>query len=115
MILAVILLFATAISLGFYMIYIGVRHHRGSPPVAYTHASVATLGLVLLTVFIFTESATYKLYNFAAVLLVMALIGGVVLLALRDGEKPPEMFLVMLHAVMALLAIALLVMGFFQY
>lgn len=115
MISAVILLFSLAIMLGLYLIYIGVRQHRGSPVLALTHASIASLALVLLIVEIFQDTVTHKLYNIAAFVFAMALVGGIVLLALREGRKPPAMFLVMLHAAMALPAFFLLIMGYLQY
>ena len=115
MISVVILLFSLAIMLGLYLIYIGVRQHRSSPVLALTHASMASLGLVLLMVGIFQDPVTRKLYNIAAFVFVMALFGGMVLLALREGRKPPAVFLVMLHALMALPAFILLIMGYLQY
>lgn len=115
MISIVILLFSLVVLIGGYLVYIGVRQHRGSPALAYTHASIASLALVLLIVDIFNTTVTYKLYNIAAFLFVLALIGGVVLLALREGRKPPAMFLVMLHASMGLLALYLLIQGYLQY
>ncbi len=115
MIAAAILLFSLAMMLGLYLVYIGVRQHRGSPVLALTHASMASLALILLIVQIFSETATYKLYNFSAFLFVLALIGGVLLFSLREGRKPPAMFLVMLHAVMALIALYLLITGFLLY
>lgn len=115
MIPVVILLFGLAIALGSYLAYIGVRQHRGSPRLALTHAGIALLALSVLIVDIFSTSETYKLYNIAAFLFGMALMGGVVLLISREGRKPPVMFLVVLHATMGLFALYLLVRGYLVY
>jgi hypothetical protein len=92
--------------------YMGIRYKRGSKALGLTHAGIAMLALVLLIVQIFREDTIHMLYNNAAILFVMALVGGLVLLALRRGTEPPPMVVVVLHAVMALAALALLVVGY---
>ena len=73
------------------------------------------LGLGLLGRQIFGGRVN-MLYNNAALLFVLALFGGLVLLALRMTERehrtPPPMFVVSLHAVMAMTALLLLVVGY---
>jgi hypothetical protein len=54
-----------------------------------------------------------KYNNGAALLLVLALIGGSMLLALRDGERLPPMPVVVIHAIMALVGLAVLLLGSF--
>lgn len=92
--------------------FIGVRYHRGSLALGLGHAGIAVLALILLVVHIVRESTHHILYNDAAFLFVLTLTGGVVLLALRDGRKPPPMVIVGLHAFIALAALALLVKGY---
>lgn len=115
MILAAIVLFCLAISLGLYLVVLGVRHRRGSRALAAVHASVALLGLGLLGTHVFRGRINFW-YNSAALLFVLALIGGLLLLALRSGEQdkklPPSMMGVSLHAVMGVTALLLLVMGY---
>ena len=115
MILAAILLFCVAAVLGMWLVVLGVRHRRGSPTLAVAHAGVALLGLGLLGRQIFGGPVN-MLYNNAALLFMLALFGGLVLLALRmsarEHRTPPPMFVVSLHAVMAMTALLLLVVGY---
>jgi len=112
MILSAIVLFALAAIVGLYIIFIGLRYQRGSLAVGLGHAGLAVSGLVLLVVAIFRAPMHHLLYNNAALLFVLTLAGGLVLMALREGRKPPPMVVVAIHAVMALLALYLLVKGF---
>jgi len=63
--------------------------------------------------------STHKSYNLAMFLFVLALFGGLVLFALRMGQReyrtPPPMFIVGLHAIMAIIALLLLVVGYTRY
>ena len=115
MILAAIVLFCLAAVLGLWLVVLGVRYRRGSRALAAGHAGVALLGIILLGKHIFS-SPVHILYNNAALLFVLALFGGLVLLALRmgnpDHRSPPPMMGVSLHAAMAILALLLLVWGY---
>jgi hypothetical protein len=114
MILAAIVLFCLAVVLGLWLVVLGVRYRRGSRALAAGHAGVALLGLILLGRHIFS-SPVHMLYNDAALLFVLALFGGLVLLALRgthEHRSPPPMIGVSLHAAMALSALLLLVLGY---
>ena len=115
MILAALVLFCLAVALGLWLVVLGVRYRRGSRALAAAHAGVALLGLILLGRHIFS-SPVHMLYNDAALLFVLALSGGLVLLAVRigthDHRSPPSMIGVSLHAAMALAALLLLVLGY---
>lgn len=117
MILAAIVLFCLAVVLGLGLVVLGVRYRRGSPALAAGHAGVALLGLILLGRHIFS-SPVHMLYNDAALLFVLALTGGLVLLALRmsnrEHRSPPPMIGVSFHAAMAITALLLLVLGYTQ-
>jgi len=112
MILSAIILFSLAALLGVYIIFIGLRYQRGSLAIGLGHAGLGILGLVLLVVAIFRTPAHHLLYNNAALLFVLTLAGGLVLLALREGRKPPPMVVVAIHAVIAIFALYLLVKGY---
>lgn len=112
MILYAIALFALAAVFGLSMIFLGIRYRRGSLVLGLGHAGIATLGLVVLIVAIFKAQFRPLIYNDVAILLVMTLAGGIVLLALREGRKPPPMVVVGVHAAMALFSIFLLVIGY---
>ncbi len=112
MIIYAILILCLAAILGMSLIFIGVRYHRGSLALGLGHAGVAVSGLVLLVFAIFREPVRHILYNDAAFLFVLALTGGVLLLALREGRKPPPMPVVAMHAAMALIALFLLIYGY---
>jgi hypothetical protein len=115
MIPAAIVLFCLAVALGLYLVVLGVRHRRGSRGLAAVHGGFALLGLVVLGVQVFGGPVNF-LYNSAALLFVLALSGGLLLLAVRLGTRehrsPPSMFGVSLHAAMGLLALLLLVLGY---
>ena len=118
MILVAVVLFGLAVALGLYLVILGVRRRRGSRALAAVHAGVALLGLGVLGKVIF-DGPKHLLYNDAALLFVVALCGGLVLLAVRIGESdrrsPPSMIGVSLHAAMALIAVLLLVLGYARY
>jgi len=115
MMLAAIILFCLAVMLGLWLVVLGVRYRRGSLALAAGHASIALLGMILLGRQVFSGPLN-MLYNDAALLFVLALAGGLVLLALRLGSRehrsPPPMIGVGLHAAMALAALLLLVAGY---
>lgn len=115
MILAAIVLFCLASVLGLWLVVLGMRYRRGSLALAAGHAGVALMGLGLLGNQIFT-GPVHKLYNVAALLFVLTLFGGLVLMVLRistrEYRSPPPMFVVSLHAVMAMIALLLLVVGY---
>jgi hypothetical protein len=117
MILAAIVLFCLAVLLGLWLVVLGMRYRRGSLVLAAGHAGVALLGLGLLGNQVFT-GPVHKLYNVAALLFVLALFGGLILLLLRISTReyrtPPPMFVVSLHAVMAMIALLLLLLGYRQ-
>jgi hypothetical protein len=117
MILAAIVLFCLAVVLGLWLVVLGIRYRRGSLVLAAGHAGVALLGLGLLGNQVFT-GPVHKLYNVAALLFVLALFGGLILLLLRISTReyrtPPPMFVVSLHAVMAMIALLLLLLGYTQ-
>ena len=117
MIFAAIVLFCLAAVLGLWLVVLGMRYRRGSLVLAAGHAGVALLGLGLLGNQVFT-GPVHKLYNVAALLFVLALFGGLILLLLRVSTReyrtPPPMFVVSLHAVMAMIALLLLLLGYTQ-
>lgn len=112
MILYTIVLFGLAVTAGMFMIFMGLYYQRGSLVLGVSHAGIATLGLSLLLVYLFHNPRHNILYNDAALVFVMVFAGGLVLLALREGRKPPPMVVVGVHAAMALLALLLLVIGY---
>lgn len=114
MILYSILLFAVAALFGLSLVVLGVRYQRGSLALGLTHAGIGLLALGLLLVGISREP-TRMLYNNAALLFVLAVTGGLLLLAVRKGRKPPPMVIVGIHGTMATLALTLLVMGYTQH
>lgn len=118
MILAAIGFFGLATVLGLSVVVLGVRYHRGSPALVGVHVLAALLGLGLL----FREilgGPVRMLYNDAALLFVLTLLGALVLLALRVSErgyrKPPPMVIVSLHAGLAIAGLVLLVKGYLRY
>lgn len=97
-----------AMLLGAYLVYLGVRHKRGSARLGLTHAALAitTTGLLLLEIY---SGESDKMNNFAALFLFMALVGGGMVFALREPGKPPSMIAVSAHAIMGVIAASILV------
>ena len=118
MIFVSIVLFCLAVLLGLLLVVVGLRYQRGSLLLAVGHVSFAMLGLGVLGWQVYDDSV-YKLYNISTLLFCFALSGGLILLGLRlknrEYRTPPPMFLVALHAIMAMLALLLLVVGYSKY
>lgn len=102
---------ALAVLLGAALVMLALRRRRGSLPLALAHAVSAAGGLGLLLYALGTEP-THKLQNLAALLWGLALLGGLVLLALRltrrEFRTAPPLIAVALHAVLGILALLLL-------
>lgn len=113
MILAAIILFCAAAILGLSLAVMGLRYRRGSPALGLTHAGIAIVALVLLGTQLF-HGPIHMLYDDAALVFVLTLAGGVVLLALREGRKPPPGVVVGIHGATALTALVLLVVGYLR-
>ena len=115
MILAAIALFSLAAALGLWLVVLGVRYRRGSLALTAGHVGAALLGMGLLGKQIL-GGPVHMLYNDAALLFVLTLIGALVLLGLRASAReyrtPPPMAVVGLHGVLALTGLLLLVMGY---
>ncbi|HHJ34973.1 MAG TPA: hypothetical protein ENJ87_04335 [Gammaproteobacteria bacterium] len=110
MILTSIILFTLAACLGLFLVVLGLRYHRSSLKVALTHATIAIAALFFLTAQIINGPLN-KFNNAAALLMVLALTGGLMLFALRESDKPPAMAVVSIHAIMALAGLLLLALG----
>ncbi len=111
MILSSILLFSLAASLGLFLVVLGVRYHRSSLKIGLSHACIGLLAFGLLMMQIIS-GAINKYNNVAALLMILALTGGLMLFALREHNKPPPMVLVGIHAIMALVGLLVLFIGF---
>lgn len=105
-------------ALGLILVLLGMRYKRSSLALAMGHASLALLGLGLLGQQVLDDS-THKLYNLPTFLFVLALFGGLILLALRmslrEYRTPAPMFVVILHAIMAIITLLLLMVGYTRY
>ena len=95
------------------MIFIGFHYHRRSLMLVIGHVLSAVAGLSFLLYEITRQFIS--LYNIAAaVLLMLTLIIGAILAALRDNQRPPPMPAVTVHAVIGLVGISLLLLGSYQ-
>ena len=107
-----VFLLIIAVTIGLYLVYLGVKKQIRSPGLGLTHASFALTGIIVLFVQIFT-GLTDKLNNFAALFLFFAVVGGGMVFALREENKPPSMMAVGIHAVMGLIGISALIINLF--
>ena len=112
LLLVTILLLICALALGFYLVLLGLRQHRRSPGLGLMHAGLALSGVIVLFIAIFT-GPTDKLNNVAAFFLFSALLGGGMVFALHEENRPPAMIAVVAHALMGLLGISLLLINIF--
>lgn len=106
-----IVLFSLAASLGLFLVVLGVRYRRRSAKIGFIHGGIGLLAFGLLIAQI-VNGAINKYNNVAALLMVLTLIGGFLLFALREHNKPPPMVLVAIHAGMALVGLLVLFLGF---
>lgn len=112
MTLPIILLLAAAALVGFFLVIRGLRYHKSSLKLGLVHASLAITGIALLLTQI-VNGPTHKQNNIAALLLVLALVGGGMVFALREANKPPAMAVVTIHAIMALVGLFVLIFMYF--
>lgn len=107
---ASILLVIAALT-GFTMVFLGIRYKRSFPSLAMGHAAAAIAGLVFLGTQI-VNGPTNKFNNLAALLLLLAFIGGGMLFALREKNQAPAMMMVFIHASMAIVGLIIFFLGF---
>lgn len=104
------LLLISAVAIGFYLVFLGMRQRKRSPVLGLTHAGLALTGFIALFIEIFTGPLD-KLNNVAAILLFFALLGGGMVFALHEENRPPAMAAVTAHAIMGLVGISLLIIN----
>jgi|GEM_PF-2448919 len=112
LLLATVLVLVSAVTVGFYLVLLGLRQRKRAPGLGLVHAALALSGIALLFTQIFTGPAD-KLNNVAALMLFFALVGGGMVFALHDKNRPPSMGAVIAHAVAGLVGISLLVINLF--
>ena len=106
------LLLITAVAVGFFLVFLGLRQRRRSPGLALVHVGLALSATIVLFTEIFT-GVTDKLNNVAALFLLFAVVGGGIVFALHEENRPPSMAAVTAHAIMGLVAITLLIINLF--
>lgn len=106
------LLLITAVAIGFYLVFLGMHQRKRSPGLGLTHAGLAVTGSIVLFTEIFTGPID-KLNNVAALLLFFAIVGGVMVFALHEENRPPAMAAVTVHAIMGLIGLLLLIINLF--
>ena len=112
LLLATSLLLISAVAIGFYLVFLGLRQRRRSPGLAFAHAGLALFGVVVLFTEIFTGPAD-KINNVAAFFLFFAIVGGGIVFALHEENRPPSMGAVTADAVMGLIGISLVIINVF--
>ncbi len=110
LLLTTVLLLISAIAVGIYLVFIGLRQHKRSPGLAVTHAGLALSGIIVLFTEIFT-GPTDKINNVAALFLFFAIVCGGMVFALHEENRPPSMVAVIAHAIMGLVGISLLIIN----
>ena len=112
LLLATVLLLCTAVAVGFYLVFLGMRQRKRSPGLALVHVGLVLSGTIVLLTEVFT-GPTDKLNNVAALFLFFALVGGGIVFALHEENRPPSMAAVTAHAIKGLVAISLLIINLF--
>ncbi len=107
-----VFLFITAVAIGLYLVFLGLHKGIRSPRLGLMHASLALAGIIVLFTLIYTGPAS-KLNNLAAFFLFFAILGGGMVFALHEENKPPSMAAVTIHAVMGLVGITTLIFNLF--
>lgn len=109
---ATALLLISAVAVGIYLVFMALRQRKRSPGLGLTHAVLALSGTTVLFTEIFT-GPTDKINNVAALFLFFAIVGGGMVLALHEENRPPSMAAVTAHAIMGLVGISLLAFNLF--
>ena len=104
------LLLILAAVIGFIMIFIGLHYHRRLLMLVIGHVLFAVVGLATLLYQITREFISQYIIA-AAVLLMLTLVVGAILAALRDNKQPAPMPAVTVHAIIGLAGISLLLLG----
>lgn len=102
--------FTIVVVIGLYLAYLGLRQHKRLPDLGFTHAGLALAGIIVLFMQIYA-GPTDKLNNVAALFLLFAIVGGGMVFALREENKPPSMAVVTIHALMGLIGLSLLIIN----
>lgn len=103
-------LLSLAAIIGFIMIFIGLHYHRRSLMLVTSHVLFAVAGAAILLYQITRDFIS--LYNVAAALLLMlTLIAGAILAAIRDNRQPMPIKAIVVHAIFGLAGISLLLLG----
>ena len=110
LLLATVLLLISAMAVGFYLVFLGLHQRRRSPGLALMHAALALSGTIVLFIEILT-GPTDKINNVAALFLFFAIVGGGMVFALNEENRPPSMVAVTAHAIMGLVGILLLIIN----
>lgn len=103
-----IILFAAAAILGLTVAVALLKKKETSKPVAVAHGLVGAAGLVVLL--FYTLQNPLRLLSIALGLFVIAALGGFLLFANDLRKKPGPLFLVVVHAVVAVIAFGLVLM-----
>ena len=109
---ASVLLLISAVAVGIHLVFLGLRQRKRSPGLGLIHAGLALAGIVVLCTQIFIGPAD-KLNNVAALFLFFATVGGGMVFALHEDNRPPSMVAVTAHATMGLFGISLLIINLF--
>ena len=107
------LLLIVAVSLGLYLVSVGIRQHKRLPALGLTHAALAICGFIALSLQIAADTSV-KLNNAAAFFLVLAIIGGLLVFALHEKGGRPSMPVVVLHAIMGSIGLILISINVFS-
>lgn len=103
-----IILFVVAAGLGLFLAVTLFKNKETPKAVVLAHGGFGALGLVLLL--LYTLQNPNRLLQIAVGLLVVAAVGGFVLFANDLRKKPGPIFLVVVHAVAALVAVGLVLL-----
>ena len=111
--LAATLLLFVAVTLGFYLVSVGIRQRKRLPALGLTHAALAIFGFIALCLQIAADSSI-KLNNAAAFFLTLAIIGGFLVFALHEKCRAPSMPVVVLHGIMGSIGLILISINVFS-
>lgn len=104
-----IILFAVAAVLGLTVAIALLRKKETSKPVALAHGALGAAGLVLLLLHALAHPQ--RMLTIAVGLFVVAALGGFVLLANDLRRKPGPVYLIVVHAVVAVVAFGLVLLA----